>query len=367
MNAIGFGIEWHDGGGIEGPELAATFASLRIEVHGDLLTRVLDGRARTSRDSVYVPLYPLAEWLVSNWWFLAYEFENRIKRTNPAFAQRHSLVAAGEGYAYPDLTISSSGSRTQITWSMRTPRWAKIRFLNSGTANVHREQFMQEAAKMNELRFAADLGRIHDRTHTPAPPWRAGCELARRTRAELGLNGRPIASTASLARTLDKDIRVFRRVTQPVAPLKRLPLIDGLATTGSSSSLSLGLSATSGPGKRFVFCRALAEAMTTRGDSLITKANTERQQRNRAFAAEFLAPSASLQKRISHGLVDEEQITDASSSSNTPEDGLSSGKAVSSSVRLPTFRHYEVESMSPKARRTLIWSTCGTAPKRPCR
>ena len=39
--------------------------------------------------------------------------------------------------------------------------------------------------------------------------------------------------------------------------------------------------------RRFQFCRALAEALTTDADALITKARTERQQRNRAFAAEF--------------------------------------------------------------------------------
>ena len=50
--------------------------------------------------------------------------------------------------------------------------------------------------------------------------------------------------------------------------------------------------------------------MTTDADSLVTKASTERQQRNRAFAAEFLAPSAGLRDRISDQFVDRDQVAD---------------------------------------------------------
>ena len=39
---------------------------------------------------------------------------------------------------------------------------------------------------------------------------------------------------------------------------------------------------------RFLFCRMLVEPIYSQGDALVTKGNTERQQRNRAFAAEFI-------------------------------------------------------------------------------
>ena len=61
--------------------------------------------------------------------------------------------------------------------------------------------------------------------------------------------------------------------------------------------------------KRFHFCRALAEVLASPDtDMLLTKANSERQQRNRAFAAEFLAPSSGLQERISGQTVNGDQI-----------------------------------------------------------
>ena len=42
--------------------------------------------------------------------------------------------------------------------------------------------------------------------------------------------------------------------------------------------------------------------------TLLTRAYSERQQRNRAFAAEFLAPSAGLRQRITRRIVDGDEI-----------------------------------------------------------
>ena len=43
-------------------------------------------------------------------------------------------------------------------------------------------------------------------------------------------------------------------------------------------------------------------------DTLITKAHSERQQRNRAFAAEFLAPESGLRQRVTRPVVDGDDI-----------------------------------------------------------
>ena len=72
MPTLDFEIDWVDAEGIRGPELAATWAALCIRIGDSVITRVLDARAKTVREFVYVPLYPLAEWLATNWWFLNY-------------------------------------------------------------------------------------------------------------------------------------------------------------------------------------------------------------------------------------------------------------------------------------------------------
>ena len=404
MTEISFVTEWQDGERIAGDELSATFASLRIDVRGEPLTKVLDNRAATIRDSIFVPLYPIAEWLVSNWWFLANESDNPAKKLTPAFKRRHSLRTSTDGYALPDLTMTTSGSRTLLRWTAGSSAWTKTYFLNSGQATVDTGQFMQncadfiekvtrrlvdcdirstflqdewaaiqnadddeskfcamsallgwdpydldaslqnqiftladqlgelsgeafpvinasapledseaileaiDAAKPNELPLPFPLDPVEEPLFVGGRPWDAGYRLAEATRDGLGLNGQPISNIESLASALDQDIATLERVTVPVGPLSRLNLVEGVVTRGSSGGASFGLEARGDAGRRFLFCRMLVEAVYSQGDALITKGNTERQQRNRAFAAEFLAPSAGLRAKIAHSVVDDEQV-----------------------------------------------------------
>ena len=82
--------------------------------------------------------------MASNWWFLAFEHENTLKKEHPAFIRRHSLGTSTDGYALPDLTIIPSGGRTQIRWGERLPSHTRIRFLSSGSTVVDREQSMHD-------------------------------------------------------------------------------------------------------------------------------------------------------------------------------------------------------------------------------
>lgn len=406
MTAVRFSTAWQDGEGIRGEELSATFASLRIDVAGHRLTHVLDHRAQTTRSSVFVPLYPVAEWLATNWWFLNHESENPQKKSDPAFSHRHSWSAGTDGYALPDLTITTTGSQTRLSWRRREASWARLAFLEEGDAVVDREQFMSdcadfidkvarrllahgiestllqqewaaiqttdadesefcalsaglgwdpydldhgpqddvvalagrlgplsaeavpamdssrpledcsailaaiEAAGSDGRRLLRGLPLIADGSSEAGPAWRLGYDLARRARSELGLDGRPVPSTERLAEVLGQGVEALTQAAAPVAPLQRLTLIDGVITRRADGSASFGLQRKGQLGWRFLFCRALAEAVSGCGDALVTRGNTERQQRNRAFAAEFLAPCASLADRISTAVVDEEQLED---------------------------------------------------------
>jgi len=406
MADISFQIDWQDGEGMRGAELAATFASLRIDVQGETLTQVFDSRARTVRDHVFVPLYPIAEWLASNWWFLLFEHENVVKREDPAFAHRHSLGTGADGYAVPDLTVVASGARTHLRWAPGPQPWARVKFLNSGSASVDRQQFVQDcadfidtvtrrllargvgstflqdewaaigAADDDESSFcevSAGLGwdpydldddsrdrvimlseQLGDLSEEAVPvidsadpwkdcsailaaiqaakpnvlltddslpsfildqstagrPWEAGYRLAREARSELGLDGLPIPDTESLAAALSQSLEALRRATEPVPVLGDLHLVDGVVTRGASGGMSLGLKARGETAMRFLLCRALCEAFSSHQDALVTRGTTQRQQRNRAFAAEFLVPAQSLRERITHPIVDAEQVDD---------------------------------------------------------
>ena len=409
MQKLKFEIDWVDAERINGPELSATWASLRICAGDSVITRVLDERAKTVRDFVYVPLYPLAEWLATNWWFLTQEINNPTKEDDPDFHRRHALSASREGYAFPDLEVFSAGGWTRLAWKQGIPPWTKVEFLNQGEIQIDssefrdtcvdvvdqvirrlvsfdiEETFLQEewatiqAADRDESEFceiAAGLGldpydldeakrelvlelaeelsgavleeavaaldpqtlsvgystikdaiagaksngflleRLEliqqkvrpDEGAAGLHPWTVGYDLARRLRRSLELDGTPLATMPQLAQVIGEAPELLNSVTKPVN-LHGAALVDGVVTWNDDQKPAFGFRQLGEYSRRFHFCRALAEVLASPGtDTLLTKANSERQQRNRAFAAEFLAPSSGLQERISGWTVDGDQI-----------------------------------------------------------
>ncbi len=128
-------------------------------------------------------------------------------------------------------------------------------------------------------------------------PWVQGWQLARLARGQVGANGGPIdLRTGPLA--------VPRRETHP--PSTR---IHGLVGTDTPACVTAPRGKS---GTRFLQARALGDYLgrTTTGPGLLSSLATDRQAQARAFAAEFLAPAASLRERMTAGRVDSEQLDD---------------------------------------------------------
>ena len=100
------------------------------------------------------------------------------------------------------------------------------------------------------------------------------------------------------------------KVTRPPVAASGWPaLVDGIITRTDDGSPAFALRARRSDSQRFHFCRALGEVLLSPGsDTLLTRTYSERQQRNRAFAAEFLAPASGLRDRISRPVVDADDI-----------------------------------------------------------
>ncbi len=408
MSALDFEFDWMDAEGVQGPELATTWASLTIRAGTSSITKVQD--ARTVRDFVQVPLYPLAEWLASNWWFLTREIETPIKRDDPAFRHRHTLGPAREGYAFPDLEVVPSGTRTRIRWTSGSRPRTSVTFLGNGTKWMDSGDFQQtcadfidcvlrrlaalgvdgtflqdewtavQAADHEEaalcgasaglgwdpyaldderremlLQLAETLGDLLDEAvpvldgndpraggtaivtaiadakrntlplerlrrfrnddehsegaSSAASPWQAGYEWARRFRKYLNLNGAPLPTSETLADALGEDRNALQHVMAG-ENFGGATLIDGVVTRSDDACPAFAFSKCSHH-RRFAFCRALAEVLARpASDALLTQARSERQKRNRAFAAEFLAPSSELQQRVSHPVLDGADINE---------------------------------------------------------
>ena len=410
MPRLSFKTDWVDADGIRGPELASTWAALEIRVDDSIVTRVLDTRAQTVRNFVYVPLYPFAEWVATNWWFLTHEISSPTKEGDPGFRRRHAIGGDREGYAFPELRMFPHGGLTRLAWEPDRPPWTSIEFLGGGEAWVDSDEFraacadlidlvirrlrslgvegtllqeewsaiqgadtdeiefcrtaarlgwdpyamddnerslvlalagelggaaLEEAtavfsaqnlmmecsavtgalgrAKANGLRWKR-LGSIDREMLFAEPvraptPWAAGYRLAQELRRNLDLDGTPLPSMARIAEAIGEATALLTNVTAPV-DLRGAALVDGVITRDDDRNPAFAFREFSVEGnRRFHFCRALAEALVSPGtDTLLSRAYSERQQRNRAFAAEFLAPSSGLRQRVSRPVVDGDDI-----------------------------------------------------------
>ena len=108
----------------EGPDYErSAFGLLEIEAGGQLLTaaiRVKDDE-RCYDSGPYVSGYHLAEWLVWNWWRL--RWEPRFPSNLPSYDwdMSHRMPAVGEGYFWPNITVSSDGFQCDLTSERSNP------------------------------------------------------------------------------------------------------------------------------------------------------------------------------------------------------------------------------------------------------
>lgn len=129
-----------------------------------------------------------------------------------------------------------------------------------------------------------------------AAPWERGYDLARAARVRTG------AGTGRFDFPPTGPLSLHWRKTQP--PSAR---IEGLTAADAPSCMTAPRSET---GKRFLMARALGDYLdrSEPGPALLSSLATERQARSRAFAAEFLAPSESLRRRLNGGPVEPETV-----------------------------------------------------------
>lgn len=143
---------WEHSSGVQSAELAATWARVTIDVGADRVTWV--ERDGTSRDGVYVSAYPLAEWIVFNWWSLRAELRASVHPAREwtwalsspdSWLHRHNLRAAGSGMSWPDLAIVPEGAVTCLRWFSRGPGPGErgLRYLGAGTAWLSTESVQQ--------------------------------------------------------------------------------------------------------------------------------------------------------------------------------------------------------------------------------
>lgn len=410
MSEIAFDFEWIDPGSARGAELRATWARFELLVDGEPITRLSDQASRSVRSSLYLPLYPLAEWIATNWWFLFFEIEAPGRDMAGGYFARHNIRSGAEGYALPSVSINPTGGSILLDWRPLRLASHRVEFLGEGSAwfepvqirefftnlidvvhrrlddlgatstLLHEEWSAISTADAEEMEFcaaSAALGlhpyalddpaqqqilrvgnlvpasvsqdffaaatfpnladqadrlmeaiglsrnneadllsikqfqKVYARGDVPAgSPWQQGYRFAQRLRRDLGLDGQVLASLSDVANALslnDQDLAASVIET----PEFRAPF-DAVVAVNGADSPGFVISKRREEAVKFAFCRGLFEYLTSsQGDPImVTRTRSEKQKRNRAFAAEFLVPASALRNRLAGDTVGEEEVDD---------------------------------------------------------
>ena len=188
--SVRFRFGWVDAGPSSDILAQFTMATLSVEAGGATVTSVLDRGNRIYSNEVVVPLFSVAEWLVTNWWHIWYEIEDTGEQ-RPDFASRHNLAFAADGFVLPSLTMAAASGRMQLRWVPYKPQHARIEFVDEGSESVPRDELETELRNLID----AVIERLHGRPDT-AP---AAGNLARDWNAVNGLDADEIEFSRAAA------------------------------------------------------------------------------------------------------------------------------------------------------------------------
>lgn len=162
----------------------ATFAALTIIAGRDQIpvTEVDDAIAQTVRRDIRVPMLPLAEWFVVNWWRLRWEPRTETSQTSPrthSWLRAHSMSSVSTDVPWPALTFTSDGSFVQLkARAERIFDVAAVRYLRDVELSVPADQFERAVDGL--------LAKVDARIATCAPGHREFADLLAELREERG-------------------------------------------------------------------------------------------------------------------------------------------------------------------------------------
>ena len=160
--SVRFQFAWIDSGPSPDKLAQFTMATLRVDANNAIITAAVDRAGRIYSNEVIVPLFNVAEWLVTNWWHLWYEVADTNEQP-PDFEARHNLAFVADGFVLPQLTITpASSTRMHLSWTRHKPRHARIEFLDEGYQTVEREALDAEFRNLID----AVLERLHAHPET---------------------------------------------------------------------------------------------------------------------------------------------------------------------------------------------------------
>lgn len=183
MTALDFLIEWEEAPTVRSAVLASTWARLEIRVQGKPITRFWSEPTNAIRTGVHGSLFPLACWIVRNWWHVLVETipspvvlqgARRTQSIVRPWMERHNLVHAREGMAYPDLAIYREDDLVGLRWLpdpevVTTPG----RFIGEGVVHIDRPEVEASLASVVDSVLARTADVVDDDVAALRADWNA--------------------------------------------------------------------------------------------------------------------------------------------------------------------------------------------------
>ena len=154
--SVHFRFNWVDAGPSPDKLAQSTMAAFSVDVGGAIVTAALDRRNAIYSEEVVVPLFNVAEWLVTNWWHIWYEVGD-TSQPPPDFESRHNLAFAGDGFVLPHLRMMPASGRMRLEWTRCKPEYTRIEFVDEGQHYVELEEL--------EIQFRNLIDAVLERLH----------------------------------------------------------------------------------------------------------------------------------------------------------------------------------------------------------
>lgn len=124
-----------------------SWAFCTISVAGRCVTENLNHRQPQKSDSIEMPLFPVAEWLVNYWWALLYEpcrgeappKENSTwKLDTKLWLSRHCIRSSDSAFVLPYMHLFSAGRGLQLVWYEDGDSVSDTQYITSGNVFLER-------------------------------------------------------------------------------------------------------------------------------------------------------------------------------------------------------------------------------------
>jgi hypothetical protein len=163
-------------------------------------------------------------------------------------------------------------------------------------------------------KFAGKKG-FYSRQASASTPWQTGYDLARRFRTDFALRNK-------INQAVDvQELCGTRNGHLPVIRIGEEHQLDAVAKLSNESGPQIAASKERESSKTYLLARSICDYLCANSEdsSLLTRVSSDRQKRNRAFAAEVLAPADGIRQHLSGSRTTRDEIAEIAAHFNVSE------------------------------------------------